>query len=131
MVLGCFRTVLRRQATNLCSKLPDPMGSVSAMPWQPLSPDACVVLQGSFYANPCQDTYSIDPELVAKYPSYYRPNVWPRQHLPALEGAFKDLGQLVVRVGLLLAHHCNRWDSHRAEHSNIYWFLAGQGCLCS
>jgi len=37
-----------------------------------------------------------------------RPNIWPRQDLPELEGAFKELGRLVVSVGQLLVGHCDR-----------------------
>jgi hypothetical protein len=38
-----------------------------------------------------------------------RPNVWPRGHLTELETAFKVLGQLMIRVGLLLARHCDKY----------------------
>lgn len=50
-------------------------------------------------------------ELVAlreQYPGYYRPNMWPREELPRLEPAFKELGRLVCAVGCLLAQHCDR-----------------------
>ncbi len=50
-------------------------------------------------------------ELLAlreQYPGYYRPNVWPREELPRLEPAFKELGRLVCAVGCRLAQHCDR-----------------------
>lgn len=40
-----------------------------------------------------------------RHPSYCRPNVWPGQALPELEGAFKALGSLIVQVGAHLARH--------------------------
>ncbi len=46
--------------------------------------------------------------LMQQHPAYFRPNIWPSQHLPALEGAFKELGQLIVHVGMLLTHHCDK-----------------------
>eukprot|EP00878_Enallax_costatus_P038895 GHUV01044383.1.p1 GENE.GHUV01044383.1~~GHUV01044383.1.p1 ORF type:complete len:226 (+),score=79.73 GHUV01044383.1:313-990(+) len=65
--------------------------------------------KGSFYANPIQDTYDVDQDSANKYKSYYSDNVWPRQHLPQLETAFKQLGQLIISVGLKLAGHCSRY----------------------
>ena len=38
-----------------------------------------------------------------------RPNIWPGQDLPELEGAFKDLGRLMMDVGLRLTEHCDRY----------------------
>jgi hypothetical protein len=37
---------------------------------------------------------------------YYTANRWPREDLPALEPALKELGQLMVAVGHLLADRC-------------------------
>lgn len=37
--------------------------------------------------------------------------MWPGAALPELEGAFKTLGQLIIRVGLLLSRHCDKYVS--------------------
>ncbi|AQK88288.1 2-oxoglutarate (2OG) and Fe(II)-dependent oxygenase superfamily protein [Zea mays] len=65
--------------------------------------------KGSFYANPVLDVPTTDDVLVSRYPSYCRPNIWPNDNLPELEIAFKDLGKLMMEVGLMLAHHCDRY----------------------
>ena len=64
--------------------------------------------KGSFYANPLHDLPFDDEAIIEKYPSFACPNIWPTEHLPELEGAFKDLGQLVVGVGEALAYHCDQ-----------------------
>ncbi|KAF6991785.1 hypothetical protein CFC21_008834 [Triticum aestivum] len=46
-----------------------------------------------------------DPD--SRYPSYCRRNIWPADHLPELEIAFKALGKLMLEVGLMLARHCD------------------------
>lgn len=66
-------------------------------------------LKGSYYANPLCDTPTTEPELLSKFPSYTRPNVWPRDDLPELETAFKELGKLIYDVGLLLSRHCDAY----------------------
>ena len=38
----------------------------------------------------------------------YEANIWPTQHVPALESAFKGLGQLIVQVAAALVTHCDR-----------------------
>ncbi|KAJ3679903.1 hypothetical protein LUZ60_016181 [Juncus effusus] len=68
--------------------------------------------KGSFYANPILDIPTKDPELMYRYPSFCRPNKWPTDNLPELEGAFKTLGKLIFDVGLMLAHHCDRYAIH-------------------
>ncbi|RLN00325.1 hypothetical protein C2845_PM06G01650 [Panicum miliaceum] len=45
----------------------------------------------------------------SRFPSYCRPNIWPTGDLPELETAFKDLGKLMLEVGLMLAHHCDHY----------------------
>lgn len=47
---------------------------------------------------------------MAEHPAYFRPNIWPSADLPALEQAFKQLGQLIVSVGMLLTSHCDRYE---------------------
>ncbi|XP_037425790.1 uncharacterized protein LOC119291181 [Triticum dicoccoides] len=63
--------------------------------------------KGSYYANPILDVPTADDVLVSRYPSYCRPNIWPADHLPELEIAFKALGKLMLEVGLMLARHCD------------------------
>ena len=62
--------------------------------------------KGSWYANPLHDVTTEDPELLKQYPSYTRPNIWPRDSVPELEMAFKELGRLMYDVGMKLLHAC-------------------------
>jgi isopenicillin N synthase-like dioxygenase len=78
--------------------------------------------KSSFYANPEYDEPTTDPEQIALYPEVCCPNIWPREHLPALEFAFKELGQLITSVGALLAYHLDQYvlsvhgDKYRPEN---------------
>ena len=72
--------------------------------------------KGSFYANPLTDVPTDSEELQQQFPHFCRPNIWPKRSLPALEPALKDLGALICRVGLLLAHHCDAYVAAKAEH---------------
>jgi isopenicillin N synthase-like dioxygenase len=66
------------------------------------------VNKGSYYANPLIDEPAQgSKELEKQYYAYCRPNIWPRQHLPELEAAFKALGRLMIEVGTLLARRCD------------------------
>lgn len=65
------------------------------------------VSKGSFYANPQFDRPVDDEAVIAEYPAFVHPNIWPSEHLPALEPAFKRLGQLMVSVGKLVARQCD------------------------
>lgn len=69
--------------------------------------------KGSYYNNPQYDRPVDDEELIAKYPPFCHPNIWPTADLPELEPAFKALGRLVVEVGTLLAHHCDKFVASR------------------
>ena len=71
--------------------------------------------KGSFYANPLLDIPTTDPDLLRTYPSYCRPNLWPRGELPQLEAAFKALGALIIQVGLLLTRHCDKYLAARGH----------------
>lgn len=64
--------------------------------------------KGSYYANPEVDT----PAVPGEWPN----NVWPKESLPELEGAFKTLGQEMIRVGILLSLHLDRFIE--ARHKN-------------
>jgi len=68
------------------------------------------IYKGSYYNNPQFDIPTEDPERIATAPEVCCPNVWPtKEDFPLLEPAFKNLGQLIVNVGLLLAHHCDKY----------------------
>ncbi|CAI5485080.1 unnamed protein product [Closterium sp. Yama58-4] len=73
-------------------------------------------LKASFYANPLTDTPTTDPELIRRFPTYCRPNVWPSQDLPQLEPAFKALGRMIVDVGKHLLQHCDAYVHSRNPH---------------
>ena len=62
---------------------------------------------GSFYANPLVDEPCHDADLIRQHPAYFRPNLWPKEHLPELELAFKALGQIIIQVGTLLLKRCD------------------------
>jgi hypothetical protein len=71
--------------------------------------------KGSFYANPLLDDLSevreVSSDVKEANPGFFAPNVWPDKSLPDLEVAFKELGQLVVDVGRLLAKPCDAYVS--------------------
>ena len=75
-----------------------------------LSSALCLLMiQGSYYANPLDDDPARgDATLMQQHPAYFRPNIWPSQDLPGLEQAFKELGKLIMEVGLLLTTHCDK-----------------------
>eukprot|EP01032_Pedospumella_encystans_P027302 gene27302-30860_t len=73
------------------------------------------VSKGSYYANPQYDRPVEDPELIAKHASFVHPNIWPQEELPDLEHAFKDLGQIIVGVGKLVAQQCDRYVRSKCE----------------
>jgi len=66
--------------------------------------------KGSYYANPVHDApFAHDPALVAQFPSFCAPNIWPKADLPELEPALKKLGGLIVDTGALLAKHLDKF----------------------
>ena len=65
--------------------------------------------KGSFYANPEFDNPVANQQLIAKYPAFIHPNIWPTDDCPELEPAFKALGQLIVMVGRLIAAQCDKY----------------------
>lgn len=76
--------------------------------------------KGSFYANPIVDIPTTNEALIKRYLSYCRPNLWPRDTLPELEHAFKDLGRLIFNVGLLLAYHCDKYVSKQSFLNEVH-----------
>lgn len=77
--------------------------------------------KGSFYANPQYDRPIDDEQIIAKYPSFIHPNIWPTEELPELEIAFKELGQIIVNVGKLVARQADKFVHSKCptypEHS--------------
>jgi hypothetical protein len=65
--------------------------------------------KGSYYANPQYDRPVDDEALITKYSPFIHPNIWPTEDLPELETAFKELGQIIVDVGILVAKACDRY----------------------
>lgn len=77
--------------------------------------------KGSFYANPVVDDLAqlrnVTPEVARENPAFFARNVWPKS-MPELEPALKDLGQLVVDVGRLLAVPCDTYVKSRCPGYN-------------
>lgn len=69
--------------------------------------------KGSYYANPQYDRPVDDEALIAQYPAFVHPNIWPKEELPELEHAFKAVGQLIVDVGTLVARQCDAYVKKR------------------
>eukprot|EP01083_Nonionella_stella_P093725 262757_1 len=63
----------------------------------------------SYYANPISNHVTDDEELVKNHRPVYGDNIWPDQHLPQLETAFMDMGQLIHSVGQLIAHQLDQY----------------------
>ncbi|EFJ42026.1 hypothetical protein VOLCADRAFT_43246, partial [Volvox carteri f. nagariensis] len=82
-------------------------------------------LKGSFYANPLNLSEDEVSQLRRTYPGYFHRNLWPREELPELEAAFKDLGRLICAVGCLLAEHCDRYCvlacAHRVAGYQVFY----------
>lgn len=67
------------------------------------------ISKGSFYANPQYDRPVEDEEIIRLHSPFVHPNIWPKDEMPELEHAFKDLGQLIVHVGKLVAKQCDKY----------------------
>lgn len=65
--------------------------------------------KGSYYANPQYDRPIDDEEIIKAHEAFVHPNIWPKDDLPELERAFKELGQLIVSVGILVAKLCDAY----------------------
>eukprot|EP00965_Chrysotila_dentata_P206895 6183805-Pleurochrysis_carterae.AAC.2 len=73
------------------------------------------VSKGSYYANPLQDKPFDDAATIAAHPAFAEPNIWPSEELPALRGAFMEAGQLMHRVGCLVAAQCDAFVRARCD----------------
>ena len=138
---SALRTALLPLATEF-ARLPDPVKagyedaeSKYNVGWsfgketlQDGRPDA---FKGSFYANPvCDD---IPPGADGESHTYYaRPNIWPRDHIPEFEGAFKSLGRLMYDVGLKVADLCDDYLTRLSstEHRRLRACIERGACCC-
>ncbi|KAF9951332.1 hypothetical protein BGZ65_006020 [Modicella reniformis] len=57
--------------------------------------------------------------LQEQFPEYCHPNVWPKQDLPELEKAFKDLGQFIVGIGKEVAKKCDAFVHSKIPQSSF------------
>ncbi|THU88459.1 Clavaminate synthase-like protein [Dendrothele bispora CBS 962.96] len=80
------------------------------------------VLKGSYYANPVIDTPSATDENRTTYPEYYGNNIWPKADEKGVEGfeqAFKDLGELIFKIGCELAEACQPFALAQLNDASI------------
>lgn len=87
--------------------------------------------KGSYYANPLIDVPSDDTDLIAQFPSFLEPNVWPTEDMPEFEGAFKALGRAVVDVGRMVAKQCDDYTASQCpgyENGKLYKLLQHSKC---
>lgn len=67
--------------------------------------------KGSYYNNPLGNSpFSEDDGGPL---TFTHPNIWPREHIPALEPAFMALGSAMVDVGVLVAKQCDTYVEAR------------------
>lgn len=94
-----------------------------------LTPGQPDVAKGSFYVNPITDhlVESLTARdgraehwkaLAQKYPSFYGDNLWP-ESLPALKEAVKDMGEMIIKVGQLLAGVCDEFCRQQGVSTNL------------
>jgi len=74
-----------------------------------LRPGVYDTFKGSYYNNPLFDVPTTDQDKITNFPEVCRPNIWPKDDIPEFETAFKELGELVCRVGLLVTKFCDRY----------------------
>ncbi|KAL4473132.1 hypothetical protein ABPG72_007362 [Tetrahymena utriculariae] len=68
------------------------------------------VSKGSFYGFPLDDRPVKDLTPQQKEQGgFIVENVWPKDDLPQLEGAFKSFGTLMISTGTLLAYHIDKY----------------------
>ncbi|KAJ7785888.1 Clavaminate synthase-like protein [Mycena metata] len=81
------------------------------------------VLKGSYYANiPGGEDPNVSLELKEAYPEYYGQNIWPKSDEAGVEGfesAFKDLGNLIFKVGCELAVACQPFALSHLNDSSM------------
>jgi len=67
------------------------------------------VHKGSYYNNPQYNIPTTKQKDIDQFPEVCSPNIWPNADLPEFESAFMNCGQLIVRVGTLLAKKCDQY----------------------
>jgi isopenicillin N synthase-like dioxygenase len=65
--------------------------------------------KGSYYANPIYDKITDNKVLLKKYPATYGENIWPKEDLPELEIAFKNMGKIMYNLGLLICREIDKY----------------------
>eukprot|EP00478_Filoreta_tenera_P000582 GABV01000587.1.p1 GENE.GABV01000587.1~~GABV01000587.1.p1 ORF type:complete len:411 (+),score=177.70 GABV01000587.1:28-1233(+) len=66
--------------------------------------------KGSFYANPFRDSWpEVKDDLKNEYASFFGDNLWPTEHIPEMEQAFKDLSRMIAKVGFMLLRQCDAY----------------------
>ncbi|KAF8912930.1 hypothetical protein CPB84DRAFT_1700490 [Gymnopilus junonius] len=79
-------------------------------------------LKGSYYANPIVKDTAVSPEERAAFPEYYRKNIWPKKdepHVENFEDAFKNLSNIIFKVGCAVAVACQPFASSHLVDSTL------------
>ena len=71
------------------------------------------IKKGSYYANPQYDALFDYPSALSGYGDLPSNNIWPKHELPDFEHSFKELGKVIVDVGILVAKQCDIYVSQR------------------
>lgn len=80
--------------------------------------------KGSYYANPLEDNPTEEKELIEKYPGSYHPNIWPKEKVPEFEYEFKNLGQSIYLIGLMLLVYCDNYMESIGIKTNLEELLS-------
>ena len=54
-------------------------------------------------------------ELAKSNPAFFAPNIWPKESIPELESLFKETGELVHQIGIMIAKCCDSYVSSRVR----------------
>lgn len=54
-------------------------------------------------------------KLAKSNPGFFAPNIWPTKSIPELEATFKEAGELVHQVGIMIAKCCDFYVSSRVS----------------
>jgi len=97
-----------------------------------LRPGQFDTYKGSYYNNPQHDHPFSDPVMIKQFPENCHPNIWPDKDFPQLAPAFKQLGQLMVDVGLLVAEQCDKYVQQRlpAAKPNLLHEIIKESLVC-
>ena len=86
------------------------------------------IAKGSYYANPVADCVTDDEELKKKFPGTYSDNIWPKEDLPELEIAFKNMSKLQLDLGFRMCHlfdrYLNKVSEGQHEIGTIYKMIS-------